>query len=146
MNATPETLTLESPEQAGNVPSGVVGSTALLGSVVRDKNGREIQPGDTLKIFHFIGRRRKRFYMYKYVEAIVAFPEWKDGLTALRVAHLNVANETCLILRRGQWEKHIEIVQGYGYGDDRRPFDERPILLPNVTISQPGPKAPKPEL
>jgi site-specific DNA-methyltransferase (adenine-specific) len=33
MNPTTETLTLESPEQAGNVPSGGVGSTALLGSV-----------------------------------------------------------------------------------------------------------------
>jgi site-specific DNA-methyltransferase (adenine-specific) len=33
MNTTNETLTLESPEQAANVPSGGVGSSALLGSV-----------------------------------------------------------------------------------------------------------------
>jgi hypothetical protein len=30
-----------------------------------DKHGREIMRGDILKVDHFIGARRKRYYMYK---------------------------------------------------------------------------------
>lgn len=30
-----------------------------------DKRGIEIEPGDILKVFHFVGARRKRYYMYK---------------------------------------------------------------------------------
>lgn len=30
-----------------------------------DKDGRRIEPGDVLKVFHFVGARRKRHYMYK---------------------------------------------------------------------------------
>ena len=30
-----------------------------------DKTGRKILPGDVLKVFHFIGARRKRHYLYK---------------------------------------------------------------------------------
>ncbi len=32
---------------------------------LRDKNGREIEPGDMLKVFHFVGRNRKRHYLYQ---------------------------------------------------------------------------------
>lgn len=32
--------------------------------MARDKNGRCIEPGDVLKVFHFIDARRKRHYMY----------------------------------------------------------------------------------
>jgi len=32
-----------------------------------DKNGITIEEFDILKIFHFIGPRRKKFYMYKTV-------------------------------------------------------------------------------
>lgn len=32
---------------------------------LRDLNGREIEPGDVLKVFHFVGSRRKRHYMHK---------------------------------------------------------------------------------
>jgi hypothetical protein len=30
-----------------------------------DKDGRRIEPGDVLKVFHYVGARRKRHYMYK---------------------------------------------------------------------------------
>lgn len=39
--------------------------TDLEGNVIRDKNGVEIEEFDILKVFHFIGARRKRHYMYK---------------------------------------------------------------------------------
>ena len=32
-----------------------------------DKNGTEIHEFDLLKIFHFIGARRKKYFMYKWV-------------------------------------------------------------------------------
>jgi len=32
---------------------------------LRDKTGREIRPGDMLKVFHFVGARRKRHYLYQ---------------------------------------------------------------------------------
>jgi hypothetical protein len=32
-----------------------------------DKNGRHIERGDVLKVYHFTGANRKRHYMYKQV-------------------------------------------------------------------------------
>lgn len=32
---------------------------------MKDKYGIEIEPGDVLKVFHFVGARRKKHYMYK---------------------------------------------------------------------------------
>jgi hypothetical protein len=34
---------------------------------IKDKFGRRIEPGDVLKVFHFIGARGKHYYMYKLV-------------------------------------------------------------------------------
>lgn len=36
--------------------------------IVKDKNGNEIKEFDVLKVFHFIGKRRKKHYMYKWVK------------------------------------------------------------------------------
>lgn len=33
----------------------------------RDKHGRAMKIGDVLKVFHFIGARRKRYFMYKQI-------------------------------------------------------------------------------
>lgn len=33
--------------------------------MARDKTGRNIEPGDVLKVFHFIGARGKRHHMYQ---------------------------------------------------------------------------------
>ena len=33
-----------------------------------DKNGKEIKEFSLLKVFHFIGARRKKHYMYKWVK------------------------------------------------------------------------------
>lgn len=32
-----------------------------------DENGNEIKELDVIKVFHFIGRRRKKHYMYKWI-------------------------------------------------------------------------------
>ncbi len=89
-----------------------------------DCKGREILPGDTLKLFHFIGARRKRCFMFKWVEAIETRPTWCAGLDALRISHLNLEGETWLKIRDGSQWMDCEIVQGYGA--DGTPFDQRP--------------------
>lgn len=40
---------------------------SLIIEELYDKNGIRIQPFDLLKIFHFVGKNRKRHYMYKHV-------------------------------------------------------------------------------
>lgn len=96
-----------------------------------DRKGREILPGDTLKVFHFIGARRKRHFMFKWVEAIETRPTWRAGLDALRISHLNLKGETWLKLRDGSQWMECEIVQGFG--TDGTPFDQRPKRKPIET-------------
>lgn len=43
-----------------------------------DKNGVLIQEGDLLKVFHFIGSRRKRNFMYKIAVVIDGYMYEKD--------------------------------------------------------------------
>lgn len=81
-----------------------------------DKNGREIMLGDTLKIYHFTGARRKKHFMYKYVQ----------GETArfFEISHLNPKNETYYLFKDSNRHDDIEIVQGFG--SDGKSFEERP--------------------
>lgn len=39
-------------------------------SETRDKHGRAMKEGDVLKVFHFTGARRKRYFMYKQIVGI----------------------------------------------------------------------------
>ena len=48
---------------------------------LRDKVGREIEPGDILRVFHFTGARGKRHYMYKQARCYSA--------GRLELSHLN---------------------------------------------------------
>ncbi len=75
--------------------------------------------GDTLKVFHFVGARRKKHFMYKYVFAV------NDG--RLRVKHLNVQDDICTIARDGRKLEDYEIVQGFGM--DGTPFEDRPKVI-----------------
>jgi hypothetical protein len=72
-----------------------------------DKNGIPILPGDTLKVFHFEGPRRKRFYMYKFVKSV--HPSGK----ALEVMHLSLDDGSYWMVLDGRIHAYIEIVQGY---------------------------------
>lgn len=40
-----------------------------------DKTGREIMRGDIVKVFHFVGARRKRYFMYKQALGAVCLKE-----------------------------------------------------------------------
>lgn len=93
--------------------------TAAQKATAYDKTGREIFAGDTLKVFHFTGARRKRLFMYKYVQ---------EGPTQagryMRIAHLDPKGGAYLFLCDGKCHADIEIVQGYG--TDGKPFSDRP--------------------
>lgn len=80
----------------------------------KDKNGRKIEVGDTLKIFHFTGSRRKKHYMYKYVMDIYCRPNWRDAM--MKISHLNTSGTFYYMRLDGQIHPEIEIVQGYSGG------------------------------
>ena len=105
----------------------------LAGSFVLDKHGREIKPGDVIKVRHFIGRRRKIHYMYKWVLREERLG--KSQIPFLRISHLKTGNveESYLLKKDGSKLEEYEIVAGFGLGHKNGgfdPFDERPILCP----------------
>jgi hypothetical protein len=53
---------------------------------LQDQTGTTIKPGDILKVFHFIGARRKRHYMYKQAVEYTRHPR---GGPMLKISHLN---------------------------------------------------------
>lgn len=93
-------------------------------NAIHDKHGREIMLGDVLKVFHYIGARRKRHYMYKQV--VGNFTVKGREMTAFRVSHLEplTGGDGYLLLRDGRHLAGYEIVQGFGA--DGVCFDERP--------------------
>lgn len=56
-------------------------------SAVYDKHGIPIKRGDIVKVFHFIGPRRKRFYMYKQCIGVDTYRQ--NGTQYLFFSHLN---------------------------------------------------------
>lgn len=104
-----------------------------------DKHGRSILPGDTLKIFHFPGERRKKYFMYKYVEAVECRPSW-NGKDALRISHLNHDSENFLKIRDGTQWTDCEIVQGYGPDGDQC-YDQR-AKIPVTPATPPSTRQP----
>ncbi len=98
-------------------------------STLYDKRGYEIMPGDTLKVFHFVGPRRKKFFMYKWVEAEVTLGKEKP-VPALKISHLSLKEGGYHVLCDGSHLPDYEIVQGYS--PDDRPFDERPRHKPST--------------
>jgi len=102
-------------------------------SFILDKHGREIKPGDVLKIWHFIGLRRKAHYMYKWVLREETLG--KNKVPFLRVSHLTTGNveDGYWLQKDGTKHDEYEIVQGYGNGimaGNHDPFDERPKRNP----------------
>lgn len=84
--------------------------------VLKDEHGREIKIGDVLRVFHFIGARRKHHYMYKQA---VRYQEHEGGGGYLLVSHLNEPvmtefkiGENCFLERAdGRSMRGWEVVQ-----------------------------------
>ena len=73
-----------------------------------DKHRREIMRGDVLKVFHFIGPRRKRYFMYKQAMGHRSFGG--DHLYMV-FDHLNLDAEHYHECCDGRVLEHYEIVQ-----------------------------------
>ena len=73
-------------------PYPISGDLACLGEGIGyvnkfyfDKTGKQINEFDVLKVFHFIGARRKRHYMYKWVR--------RDDKGRMAIMHLTASDE-----------------------------------------------------
>ena len=86
---------------------------------VLDKNSRPILIGDVLKVFHFIGKRNKKNFMYKQV---VEF----NSSTSYKCSHLDLKPKSYFTLQLDN-RKHdsIEIVQSRTPVD----FEEREKII-----------------
>ena len=104
----------------------------IVGAYILDKHGREIKPGDVLKVLHFIGSRKKRHFMYKWVLRVEKLG--KNKTQWLRVSHLTTGNveDGCWLQMDGRKLEEFEIVSGFGVKHD--PFDRRPIHRPNAPV------------
>lgn len=86
-----------------------------------DKNGIPILKGDVLKVFHFIGARREKHFMYKQV---LGFKEFgKNKSKYMELSHLDLESNSYFELIDGRILKDYEIVQGFG--DDGINFKKR---------------------
>lgn len=97
-----------------------------LTEAVYDKTGREIMAGDILKVLHFIGHRRKRYYMYKQVieERVL-----KSGHVYWSISHLMGPDEGGYLLAKdGKVHDDYEIVQGLDVNFEDRPRIGRQAL------------------
>lgn len=86
----------------------------------RDKNGRQIERGDILKVFHFIGARKKRHFMYKQALGTKTFG---SGTEYMMFSHLGLDDKYYVEPCNGQCLADYEIMQSI----DAK-FDERPRL------------------
>lgn len=86
-------------------------------AAIFDKNGREIMPGDVLKVFHFIGARRKRHYMYKQAMGTCRFG---SNMQYMVFDHLNLDAEHYYECCDGRSLPDYEIVQSIDCKFDER--------------------------
>lgn len=93
---------------------------AAIDETVRDKFGREIVKGDVVKVFHFIGARRKRHYMYKQAMGIRCFA---SGEPYMVFDHLTLDADHYHERCDGRILSDYEIVQSVDCK-----FEERPSL------------------
>lgn len=92
-------------------------------TAIYDKTGREIMQGDVLKVFHFVGARNKRHYMYKQVVGERLLGQRKAAYWF--VSHLEQSDDGYHLAKDGAHYPDYEIVQSV----DAR-FGDRPRLRP----------------
>ena len=92
------------------------------GDPVYDKHGIPILVGDVLKVFHFIGARRKRHYMYKQVVGVMTLGTPPHTGKYLKIDHLSMDPSEYYTQRLdGSILDDYEIVQSRGCDHTDRP-------------------------
>jgi hypothetical protein len=95
--------------------------------ILRDKTGRQIERGDILRVFHFIGRRNKRHYMYKQALGVKKIGSESEYMM---ISHLELDDKYYVERCDGRSLADYEIVQSI----DAK-FEERPrISAPPVSV------------
>lgn len=84
-----------------------------------DKHGIPIERGDIVKVFHFVGARRKRHYMFKQCLGVDRYPSSPKGWQGLFFSHLDLA-EGRYHESLGQTLDDYEIVQSIKCDYDTR--------------------------
>lgn len=85
---------------------------------LRDKNGRQIERGDVLKVYHFTGPRRKRYFMYKHVMGTRTLG---SGTEYAVLDHLDLDGRHYLECCDGRSLPDVEIVQSVDAKFEKRP-------------------------
>lgn len=80
-----------------------------VASQIKDKNGRIIRKGDIVKVYHFTGARRKRYYMYKQCLGVTRV--FKDGSMAWSFDHLDLGHTRPYEVLGGEILTDYEIIQ-----------------------------------
>ena len=86
---------------------------------IYDKNGLPIRQGDIVKMFHFIGARGKRHYMYKQAGETVILGKAKPE-PFMRFSHLDLTDAYFVEILDDRKRDDFEIVQGVeAFWEDR---------------------------
>ena len=91
-----------------------------------DKNGREIHEFDLLKMFHFVGPRNKKNFIYKWVRKI------NGDLAGLHLTPSGGEFWLKAVADENNVLQDCEIVQGF---QDHESFESRPKIKGNVCHS-----------
>ncbi len=86
--------------------------------MIYDKNRRPILEGDILKVFHFTGARKKKYFMYKQASKVDYLG--KDKTPYLKILHLATSADVYYHEKYdGRILQDYEIVQGWPDYEDR---------------------------
>lgn len=81
-----------------------------MSGALYDKNRREIRRGDVVKVYHFTGANRKRFYMYKQALGPVRIGGG-SATEYMRFDHLELKDTSYVEALDGRVLREYEIVQ-----------------------------------
>lgn len=76
---------------------------------ILDKKGRKIELGDILKIYHFTGARRKKYFMYKQVISEVS--RFSNDKSFFLISNLALRDSSYHLEKDNSLHNEIEIVQ-----------------------------------